>query len=117
MSENHGRRTAGNEPSASVRSRTFAGIRNAGGLAHATLSHVPPRSVRKAALLGQSSRTGDVWGRWLPEVWAHGRRRVTVAAGKTSPVFDLINQKMGSQQILFAAGNGCTITVSGAEST
>ena len=43
--------------------------------------------------------------------------RVTVAAGKTSPVFDLINQKMGSQQILFAAGNGCTITVSGAEST
>lgn len=43
--------------------------------------------------------------------------RVVVPAGKSSPVYDLINHKLYAQEILFASGNGATITVSGAEST
>lgn len=42
--------------------------------------------------------------------------RVVVPATKTIPVYDLINHKLSAQQILFASGNGATITVSGAES-
>lgn len=42
--------------------------------------------------------------------------RVVVPATKTSAVYDLINHKLYNQEMLFASGNGCTITVSGAES-
>jgi len=42
--------------------------------------------------------------------------RVVVPAAKTSPVYDLINHKLYNQEILFASGNGVTLTVSGAES-
>ena len=42
--------------------------------------------------------------------------RTVVPAGKTAPVFDLVNQKLANPQNIYASGNGATLTVSGAES-
>jgi hypothetical protein len=41
---------------------------------------------------------------------------VVVAAGTALPVFGLINQKLSLGQSIYAAGNGVTLTVGGAES-
>jgi len=41
---------------------------------------------------------------------------VSVAAGTALPVFGLINQKLTAGQSIYAAGNGVTLTISGAES-